>query len=533
MKQKLLLLLVSMVLVMGCYTATYAIEPGLDNFQKINDYTQGQFTDVSRDSWYAGSVQAGYEYGLIKGNSATTFNPSGNMTLSEAITLAARLHSIYHTGKAEFIQGNPWFQVYVDYALDNGIIQNGEHNDYTAKATRAQFATIFAAAFPENALERINNIEKIPDVPVSEDYSKAVYKLYNAGILTGNDEYGTFSPNSNIKRSEVAAIVTRMADKSLRKKVDLKVKPIDVESIAFESSYYNLKVGEKLTLEPVFYPQNATNKDINWSSSRPDIAAISSSGEVTGLSAGIAVITGTSYNGKKGDVSIVVSEILPTSISLNKKTLNIYTEDTYNLKATISPSNASNKEVIWRSTNEYVAQVSSSGRVLGVGEGSAYIYAESVANRTINASCKVNVTLYDPAAIEIERHEKKIQEINSEYKPIIEAKEETFENLKKKYGVSYLYSSSYYAEKVSSLKEEISTKTRRMLYLQMDTTGGNQLAILRLEKEIAELEDDLTEMMILQSLALQEEEIDGLKKEYNKKIEAENSLHQYNMANLS
>ena len=276
-----------------------------------------------------------------------------------------------------------------------------------------------------------------------------------------------------------------------------------------------------------------TNKEISWSSSRPDIAAISSSGEVTGLSAGIAVITGTSYNGKKADVSIVVSEILPTSISLNKKTLNIYTEDTYNLKATISPSNASNKAVIWSSTNENVARVSSSGRVLGVSEGSAYIYAESVSDRTVSASCKVNVTKYDPAAIEIERHEKKIQEINSEYKPKIEAKEDSLENLKKQYGVSYLYSQSYYAEKVSSLKEEITTASRRLAYLKMDTTGGNQVTIKRLEKEIAELEDDLREMMILQSLASQKEAIDELKKEYNKKIEAENSLHQYNMANLS
>ena len=257
MKKKLLLLLVSMVLVMGCYMATYAIEPGLVNFQKINNYSQGQFTDVSSGSWYAGSVQAGYEYGLIKGNSATTFNPLGNMTLSEAITLAARLHSIYSTGKAEFIQGNPWFQVYVDYAIENDIIKNGDYDDYSAKATRAQFAVIFGAAFPESAFVNINNIEngKIPDVAGNESYSEAVYRLYNAGILTGNDEYGTFSPNSYIKRSEVAAIVTRMADKSLRKEFDLKVKPIDVEYIAFDSSSYNLKVGEKQTLVPVIYKQ--------------------------------------------------------------------------------------------------------------------------------------------------------------------------------------------------------------------------------------------------------------------------------------
>ena len=45
---------------------------------------------------------------------------------------------------------------------------------------------------------------------LSDSYGAAVYKLYQAGVLTGNDEAGTFAPMTNIKRSEVAAIVNRM-----------------------------------------------------------------------------------------------------------------------------------------------------------------------------------------------------------------------------------------------------------------------------------------------------------------------------------
>ena len=86
-------------------------------------------------------------------------------------------------------------------------------------ATRAQFATIFAAALPEAALPQINGIgeKEIPDVEMSDRYGEAVLKLYRAGILTGNDEAGTFAPTTNIKRSEVAAIVNRMMNEEIRK----------------------------------------------------------------------------------------------------------------------------------------------------------------------------------------------------------------------------------------------------------------------------------------------------------------------------
>ena len=52
-------------------------------------------------------------------------------------------------------------------------------------------------------------------------------KLYNAGILTGSDAAGSFKPESTIQRSEVATIVTRMADKSLRKTFTLTAAPTE------------------------------------------------------------------------------------------------------------------------------------------------------------------------------------------------------------------------------------------------------------------------------------------------------------------
>jgi S1-C subfamily serine protease len=213
----------SVVVLLGCPFYAYAADRGsLHYFTKQLSYQAGQFSDVSTTVWYAESVQTAYELGLMQGVSQGKFNTSGNITLAETIALADRLHSTYYQDGTEFEQGQVWYQVYVDYAFDNGILMT-EYSDYTRAATRADFAKILAAALPETALQAINTIEDgaIPDVSMSASYAASVYELYRAGVLTGNDSKGTFAPNSYIDRASVAAIVSRMADTSLRKTLSL------------------------------------------------------------------------------------------------------------------------------------------------------------------------------------------------------------------------------------------------------------------------------------------------------------------------
>lgn len=59
------------------------------------------------------------------------------MTAAEAVKLAACLHSIYETGSADFVQGDPWWQVYADYCLENSIMEDAFH-DYSNAISRAQ-----------------------------------------------------------------------------------------------------------------------------------------------------------------------------------------------------------------------------------------------------------------------------------------------------------------------------------------------------------------------------------------------------------
>ena len=202
------------------YTTWKMKQPGFDNFKAVNTYMAGQFGDVAESFWGAPNIAKAYELGLMKGESANSFAPNGTVTVAQTLAMAARLHSICTTGKENFVQSGVWYQTYVDYCKANAILKQ-EFADYNAPIKRRDFADIMAAALPAAALSPINDIGEIPDVAKSEDYAGAVYTLYRAGILTGNDAVGTFGPETSINRAAAAAILTRMADPTLRKQITL------------------------------------------------------------------------------------------------------------------------------------------------------------------------------------------------------------------------------------------------------------------------------------------------------------------------
>lgn len=218
-------------------------------FEKQTIYYQDYFSDVPANQWYTDSIAEAFEFGLMKGNSKTTFSPYGDVTVAEAITMAARIHSIYTTGSETFAQSEKWYQVYLDYAYENGIISRAFYNsDVTQKATRAQFAEIFANSMPEEGLRSINQIDSgaIPDVELSAIYAPGVYQLYRAGILTGSDANGTFNPQTYITRAEAAAIVSRMANSDKRVSIQLKAsKAQSGTRITINSQTFNPLSGDK------------------------------------------------------------------------------------------------------------------------------------------------------------------------------------------------------------------------------------------------------------------------------------------------
>lgn len=182
------------------------------------------FTDISAEQWWFADILKAYERGLVNGMTATTYEPRGELSLAQAIKLAACMHQLYHEGKVTLQNSptQPWYQSYVDYCIEKGII-SGKFESYGTSVTRRQFVEIFHAALPESDYVSINSIADgaIGDIDESGHWVDCVYDFYRAGILTGytaGDKYAAhdFGADSSITRAEVATIMNRMFDHSAR-----------------------------------------------------------------------------------------------------------------------------------------------------------------------------------------------------------------------------------------------------------------------------------------------------------------------------
>ena len=194
------------------------------------------FTDVPSGAWYYDDLQTAYTEGLINGKTATEFKPNDNMTYAEAIKLAACLHQRDKEGSVSIENGNPWYKPYVDYCMENDIISKFAEYDYNAPATRAAYMNIFAHALPEEKLAAINDVpmDSIPDYHGGNSFAKEVYLMYRAGIVGGVDAEHNCKPNTNIKRSEVATILSRMMFAEKRIKFTMGAETPETEEPIFE-----------------------------------------------------------------------------------------------------------------------------------------------------------------------------------------------------------------------------------------------------------------------------------------------------------
>ncbi|BDF72326.1 hypothetical protein CE91St41_33080 [Oscillospiraceae bacterium] len=206
-----------LALVLTLSGPAYGTTSGMGNFKKVAEYTG--FPDVDASAWYAADVRKAYELGIINGKAGGYFDPTGNITLAEAITMAAKVAAIYN-GDAFVPGGSPWYENAVRYAVQEGITYDGEYLDYSMTATRADLAGLLSFTLPAREFARINRVAWIPDVTFQTHYANYIYQMYNAGVLTGNAA-GSFQPDSPITRAEAAAIINRVAVPSSRKSFSL------------------------------------------------------------------------------------------------------------------------------------------------------------------------------------------------------------------------------------------------------------------------------------------------------------------------
>ena len=244
---------------------------------------------------------------------------------------------------------------------------------------------------PDSVVVPKNGVQKLKAavVPANASNQELVYKSSNEtvaivskdGIITGlNEGWATITVCAKENEAIYATCTV---------KVGL---PVYVTKITLDTTNVTMWAGATRQLGVSIEPANADIKSVTYGSSNPDVAIVSSTGLITARKAGAATITVTAKDGsgKSASCAVIVKQPV-TGIQISPNGYTLVKGDVKQLSATVKPDDASNKEVIWTSSNPAVAAVAADGRVTAVNEGSCFITATSKDNASIKASCTIVV----------------------------------------------------------------------------------------------------------------------------------------------
>ncbi|MBP3038068.1 Ig-like domain-containing protein [Bacillaceae bacterium Marseille-Q3522] len=210
--------------------------------------------------------------------------------------------------------------------------------------------------------------------------SELAEKTFTDSGLTPNTEYSYEVSAVNIagesERSDPLSVTTNYSAPT---------------SVSISPLNNNLTTSGTRTLNATVSPATA-RQSVTWSSSNTSVATVNSSGLVTAVGPGTATITAKAADNQavQGTATINVTQPV-TGVSVTPATANLTVTGTQQLTPTVSPANASNKNVVYSSSNEAIATVNSSGLITAVAEGSATITV-TTADGSFTDTCAVTVT---------------------------------------------------------------------------------------------------------------------------------------------
>ena len=229
--------------------------------------------------------------------------------------------------------------------------------------------------------------------PGETSVESTTWKSSNPEIATVNK--GTVTPVSTGTAIITVTVTTSdgktyTAQKSIT--VEAAETPVTGITVTSENSDNKVKLGETLTLSATVTPPNATKQDVKWSSSDPEIATVSK-GVVTPVSTGTVKITATATDGSgvSGSIEITVEaaekEVTNISVSGNST---VKLGETLELTATVTPDDATKKDLTWKSENPNVATVSQ-GVVTPKTVGTTKITATATDGSGVSGSIDITV----------------------------------------------------------------------------------------------------------------------------------------------
>ena len=226
-------------------------------------------------------------------------------------------------------------------------------------------------------------------VTPSDATNKTVYWSSSSPSVAGMAAGGVI----NAKKAGTTTVTAKTSNgKAATCKITVKPAPAPT-GIKLGTTSLTMTAGTKYTLKATVLPSTANNKTVYWSSSNTSVAGMAAGGVINAKKAGSCTITAKTANGKKATCKLTVkpksNTVFVTGIKLNASKLTMTAGTKYTLKATITPSNATNKNVTWSSSDPSVAGMAAGGVINAKKAGTCTITAKTNNGKT--AICKVTV----------------------------------------------------------------------------------------------------------------------------------------------
>ena len=160
-----------------------------------------------------------------------------------------------------------------------------------------------------------------------------------------------------------------------------------IESLSFASNNISIKKGDTQDLIVIVKPSELASSKFTWKSSNTNIVIVDGNGKIKGVNIGKATITVTSSNGKTATcvVEVVGGEVSIKKISLTPNNSTIEAGSTIQINAIIEPSNATNRDLVWESSDTSVATVDNKGVVKGLKSGTVTITAKTKDGKVVGS----------------------------------------------------------------------------------------------------------------------------------------------------
>lgn len=329
-----------------------------------------------------------------------TINPAAvTLNKNEAATLNATIDPVLNNASLKWMSSNDKV-VKIDKAYDLSATIVGVDAG-TAVITAINQENVVVGYCQVTVKEKVSKIT-LSDSAVTLSLSRKNYQLsaYVTPDNATNKKINWTSTNSKVATVDGNGLVTLVGggttsiiatsdDNPAVSAICNITVEIPASSLVLDEKTKTLYVGDTYRLGYVITPTNAANKDIAWSSSNTAVVSVDTSGLIKAVGVGQAIITAKTGDGALTATCTITVKQKATGITLDTSDLELYVNQSYDLKVTVTPATSNDYTLTWESSNTTVATVDDKGKITAVAAGKATITVKTSTGQV--AYCTVTV----------------------------------------------------------------------------------------------------------------------------------------------